>query len=59
MISASLLKIGQLGTVVASPIKTRKRHEKVRNDKCKPYQDRTARNDRCNPYHDQEEVRND
>ena len=43
--------------ISASLIKTEKRQQEVRNDKCEPYQDWTARNDRCMPYQDQEEAR--
>ena len=50
MISARLIKIGPPGMIVASPIKTQKRLEKVWNDKCKPYW--------YKPYKDQEETGN-
>ena len=56
MISASLIKIGPPRMIDACPIKTRKRQEEVKNDKCKLYHDWTARNDWCKPNKDQEET---
>ena len=56
MTSATLIKTGRPGQIGASPINNM---GEVRNDKCKPYQDRTTENDMCMPYQDMEEDWND